>query len=107
MYRFGDIVLIAFPYSNNEGNKKRPALVLLDAGDNDVLLARITSQYVNTDFDVVISEWQQAGLLIPSYVRLHKLATLETMLIDRRLGHLSSNDLEKIEAKLSEIFSDL
>ncbi|SFF27070.1 type II toxin-antitoxin system PemK/MazF family toxin [Thermoflexibacter ruber] len=107
MYRFGDMVLIAFPYSNNEGNKKRPALVLLDAGDDDVLLARVTSQYTNTNFDVEINEWQQAGLLVPSYVRLHKLATLEKVLIDRRLGYLSSNDLSKVASKLNEIFGDL
>jgi mRNA interferase MazF len=107
MYRFGDIVLIAFPYSNNEGNKKRPALVLLDTGDNDLLLARITSQYVSTNFDMQISEWQEAGLLVPSYIRLHKLATLETILIDRRLGHLSSSDLAQVEAKLNEIFGSL
>lgn len=106
MYRFGDIVLIAFPYSNNEGSKKRPALVLLDVGDDDVLLARVTSQYADTDFDVQITAWQEAGLLVPSYIRLHKLATLETILIDRRLGHLSPNDLAKVEAKLNEIFGD-
>ena len=107
MYKFGDVLLIAFPFTNAREAKKRPALVLLDADDNDLLLARITSQSVNTNFDLQIAEWQESGLLTRSYVRLHKLATLETALVDRRLGALKLTDLIKIEEKLHEIYSNL
>lgn len=107
MYKFGDIVLIAFPFTDGYGVKKRPALVILDTGDHDVLLARITSQYVSTDFDIQIAEWEEAGLLTRSYVRLHKLATIETVLIDRRLGKLSPTDLAEIKQKLSDIYTGI
>ena len=38
-YKFGEVILIAFPYTNGMGSKKRPALVLYDAGYPDVLVA--------------------------------------------------------------------
>lgn len=51
MYQFGDVVLIAFPFTDLSETKKRPALVVLDADDNDVLVARINSRRVGSDKD--------------------------------------------------------
>lgn len=76
-YAFGAIVLLAFPFSDATGSKRRPALVLLDTGDQDIVVARVTSQAIRSSFDVNIVAWQQAGLLLPSIVRVDKLATLE------------------------------
>ncbi len=104
MYSIGDILLIAFPFTAGGASKKRPALVLLDTGDADVLVARITSQTNHSEYDVMIEEWENAGLLVSSYIRLHKLATLEKVLIDKQLGELSATDLEKVREKLTEIF---
>jgi len=44
-FKTGAVVLIHFPFTDGSSAKKRPALVLLDAGDNDLLLARITTQF--------------------------------------------------------------
>jgi len=38
----GDIVLLKFPFTDAAGSKRRPALVLLDTGDEDVMVARVT-----------------------------------------------------------------
>ena len=43
-YEVGDAVLVAFPQSGSEPRKKRPALVILDIGDADVVLAPITTR---------------------------------------------------------------
>jgi len=37
-YDFGDIVIVSFHYPETNVTKKRPALVILDIGDNDVVL---------------------------------------------------------------------
>ncbi|MEK7989761.1 MAG: hypothetical protein VSS52_002045 [Thiotrichaceae bacterium] len=42
IYSFGEIVLISFPYLDT--TKQRPALVILDTGDDDFILAPIASQ---------------------------------------------------------------
>jgi hypothetical protein len=43
-YNLGDIVLIGFTHTDLQGVSKRPAIVLYDSGDQDVLVARITTQ---------------------------------------------------------------
>jgi mRNA interferase MazF len=40
----GDVVLLAFPFISETGTKQRPAPVLLDSGDEDLLVARVTAQ---------------------------------------------------------------
>jgi mRNA interferase MazF len=71
-----EVVLLSFPFSNTTTSKRRPALVLIDTGDEDIIVARITSQIYQTPFDVQLNEWQTAGLMLASVVRVHKLATL-------------------------------
>ena len=43
-YRTGDLLLVTFPFVLGDRGKQRPALVLIDARDDDVLLARVTTQ---------------------------------------------------------------
>lgn len=42
-YNLGDIVLIEFPHSDLHGISKRPVMVMYDSGDQDILVARVTS----------------------------------------------------------------
>ena len=92
----GTVVLINFPFTNGATTKKRPALVLLDLADQDLLLARITTQPWGTSFDCPLENWSAAGLKAPSFVRLHKLATLEKTLIEKRLGLLTPADMQRV-----------
>jgi mRNA interferase MazF len=102
-YSFGEVLLLSFPFSDTVGVKRRPALVLLDTGDNDLLVARITGQLAQTQFDVGLQEWKQAGLRLASVVRLHKLATLEKQLVERSLGNLSEVDIQQVQATLQRL----
>ena len=56
----GDIVLLQFPFTDAAGSKRRPALVLLDTGDEDIVVARVTGQLSATPQDIVLDEWKQA-----------------------------------------------
>ena len=103
-YQIGEIVLLAFPYADQRGVKRRPALVLLDTGNGDVVVARVTSKQVQTGYDVKLIEWKQAGLLLPSVVRLHKLATLQKTLVERQLGVLTTKDSLRVKAKIQQIW---
>ncbi len=89
------------------GVKRRPALVLLDAGGGDIVVARVTSQQVQTGYDVRLIEWKRAGLLLPSVVRLHKLATLQKTLAERRLGALTTKDSSRVKAKIQPIWASV
>src|SRR5207248_2399955 len=91
-YQPGDLVLVDFPFVGRGGTKVRPAMVVADTGDSDVVVARVTTQPPATPFDVELTAWQAAGLLASSAVRVHKLATLEKSLIRRVVGHLDAAD---------------
>ena len=109
MERFsaGEVVLMSFPFSSLSEMRRRPALVLMDTGDEDIVVARITSQIVRDTFDIELLEWREAGLLLPSVVRLHKLATLEKSLVERRLGALITDDWARVSASLKRMWSEL
>ena len=82
-------------------------LLILDTADDDVIVARITSQITQTAFDVEIIEWQQAGLMRPSVVRLHKINTVEKHLLERQLGTLQPNDWKKVRQHIYQIWSSI
>lgn len=88
----GDVVLVDFPLAVSGPGKPRPALVILDTGDADVVLARVTTRPRATAYDVPLAGWQTAGRLAPSVVRLPKLATLVKTRVRRYLGTLDAND---------------
>ena len=104
-YKFGDIVLVGFPHTDLRGVSKRPALVLYDSGDQDVLVARVTTQEYETDGDYKILDWRKGGLLAESYVRLGKQATIEKRHVIRRLGALESGEIQNLKSILRKIFS--
>ncbi len=101
----GDLVLLAFPYTSGTQSKDRPALILLDTGDADVVVARVTTQPASTRFDVSLAEWQASGLLALSTVRLHKVATLEKSRIRRVLGALQPADRQRVSAILNQMYA--
>src|SRR5438105_13219754 len=104
-YKAGELVLVAFPYASGSQVKKRPALVILDTGDADVVLARVTTQAVLTPSDVILKNWRLAGLRAPSTVGLHKLATLEKTLVTARLGSLSRAHSQTISTAIQQTYA--
>lgn len=107
MFQFGEIVLLAFPYTDNSAIKKRPALVLLDTGDGDLLVARVTTQSFPSPHEITLQDWEAAGLLTPSFVKANKLATLRTSLVEQKLGKLSEADSTSVREKIHAMLGDL
>ena len=104
-YQEGDLLLIGFPFSSGSQVKTRPAMVVLDTGDDDdVVVVRVTTQHHQTPYDISLAEWQGAGLLAPSTVRLHKTATLEKNLIRRKLGQLQPADRANVAAIMRQTY---
>jgi len=86
------------------GAIRRPGVVLFDCGDEDVVLARITTQAMRDRTDVRLVDWKAGGLIAPSVVRLSKIATLRKSLVDRHLGALSSKDKRTVRIAWSRMF---
>jgi len=104
-YNFGDVVLVPFPFTDQSGSKKRPAVIVSSAAYNaarlDLILMAITSQLKSTPAigEVVITEWQRAGLLKASVVK-PVLTTVEKRLMLRQLGKLELTDRTSLQMSL-------
>ena len=106
IYANGDVLLVDFPLVSGTTSLLRPALVVLDTGDSDVLLARITTQAHQSPFDMAISDWKGAGLRAASYIRLHKLATSDKACVHRHLGKLQAADHQQVATLLRTTFAN-
>ena len=102
--RTGDVVLIRMQYHQTQGSKIRPALVLLDTGDDDFVAAPITSQPRTSEYDLDLDGWRAAGLNVPSSVRVHKLTVLPKSDVVRHLGSCSGSDGEALLKVLCHAF---
>jgi mRNA interferase MazF len=106
--RFGDVVLVPFPFTDQTTSSKRAAVVVNSSDYSlhrpDVILMAITSQVRSTPLygEIVITEWKKAGLVKPSVIK-PVVATLHARLILARRGTLSGPDLDALRILLHEI----
>jgi mRNA interferase MazF len=107
----GDVALVRFPFAELAAAKKRPALVLArtarSARNRLAVLAMITSQVesLRLEGDVLLSQWQAAGLLHPSLLRMAKVATVDEDLIEKTIGRLAPSDHDAARAAFRLVFS--
>ena len=100
---FGDFVLLKFPFTDGKSYKKRPALIINDYDDGDIIVCRITSQIYDTKNDYYLDNWSDAGLKLPSVVRVHKIATLDKSLVETRMGKLDNKSKKSITQIIKNI----
>lgn len=103
VFRFGDIVLLKFPFTNGQGYKRRPGLIINESNDGDIIVCRITSKIYDSPQDILIENWRESGLKLPSVIRVHKIATLEKELVELRIGGID----ESLRIKIKIIIANL
>jgi mRNA interferase MazF len=104
-YLPGDVVLVLFPFADAAQSKQRPAIVVSDQGDQDVLVARVTMHLGRSAFDVALADWKPAGLLVASSVRADKLATIGKKNVLRRLGRITAADHQLVGQALKRLLA--
>ena len=107
IYARGDILLVSLIFSNQAGLKRRPVMVVYDNGDADLLIAPVTSHTGRTALDVPLTQWQGAGLRLPSVVRIEKLATAAKTTVIHQLGRLSTADWASVETSLRQLWRQI
>jgi mRNA interferase MazF len=103
----GEILLAALVFTSQAGAKKRPVMVIRDAGDDDLMVAPVSGQPVRVAYDVILSDWQKAGLRLPSVVRVEKLATIEKGTVLRNLGRVSAADWARVKERLKQLCEEI
>ena len=106
--KFGDIVLVRFPFTSQAASKQRPAVIVSSLAyaheRPDLIVMAITSQLRPTPVlgEVWLRSWKAAGLIKPSAVK-PVVATLEQSLIIRTLGALTTEDQEALRLAIGRI----
>lgn len=106
-HSFGDVVLVPFPFTDQSGAKKRPAVVVsgddYNARRRDLVIMAITGQ-VRTPLafgEVFLDDWQAAGLIKPSILK-PVFTTIEQGLVVRIMGKLSAADLRSAREAIAQ-----
>lgn len=102
-YSQGDVLLAFLVFSDGQGSKRRPVLVIHDFGDADLLVVPITSHPPRSDSDVPLTDWKGAGLRLASTVRTEKLSTIAKSCVAQRLGSLPTAELKCVREALDEV----
>ena len=111
-FSFGDVVLVLvlvpFPFTDQSGTKKRPAVVVSSHGYNasrrDIVIMAITGQ-VRTPLgfgEAMVGDWQGAGLVKESVLK-PVFTTIEQGLAVRVMGHLSAADIKTLREVVGDV----
>ena len=93
----GELWLADIRFTDGSASKIRPVLILwLEA--LDAVVAAVTTAGPRSATDVVLVDWQFAGLRKASTARLSRLDCLEQALLFRRLGRLSAADCIRVRS---------
>ncbi len=111
IYEPFDILVVPFPFSDQDARKRRPALVIsnyhFNQNHSHLILAMITTSCRNPwSSDIVLQDWQASGLSTACRVRL-KLFTLDSDIIIRKLGRLSPIDQAAIQENMRHYLVDV
>ena len=107
-YKFADIVLVPFPFTDQSTTKKRPAVIVssrrYNNGRPDHIIMAITSRLHQVDKlgEEIMVDWQGAGLLKASVFK-PILTTVENTLVLRKLGQLQGEDQRILDKIIQDI----
>lgn len=107
-YSFGDVVLVPFPFTDQSGTKKRPAVIVSSSGYNanrrDLIIMAITSQVrAPLGFgEAILADWQATGLIKQSVMK-PIFTTIEQGLVVRTMGKLSAADSRMLREAITQI----
>ena len=107
--KFGDVVLVPFPFTDQTASKRRPAVVVSSDAYHrdrpDVIVAAITSRVAQAAAsvgDVLLEDWRGAGRLKASLIK-PVFTTVEQRLILRKLGALQPTDLVALRSAIQQV----
>lgn len=113
-YHKGDVVLVSFPYTTDDGQtqtKRRPALIISNNHNNtrldDVLLVPLTSntkRATHEQTQVIVRmntpEGKSAGLRLDSVIDCTVIATIPKTLLVNKIGSFPLEVMELVDQRL-------
>lgn len=104
-----EIVLLPYPFSDLEGTKVRPAIVvsnnIFNRKSDDCIMVPLTTVIKDEPYSVIINQEDLTSgkLLKPSRVRADKIFTVEKDLIMMKICVINDKTFEKIKGEIVKI----
>ncbi|MBU0592089.1 MAG: type II toxin-antitoxin system PemK/MazF family toxin [Candidatus Micrarchaeota archaeon] len=104
------IILVPFPFSDQSGTKRRPALIIsndkFDGLSSDIIICAVTSNISNDIYSVKIKpeDWKN-GLYSESCVKVANICTVDKRLVIKTIGRLSSERFKEVMTKVYGIIN--
>ena len=94
----GSVVLVPFPFSDLSQARRRPAVILAEAGRGDWILCQVTSNPYGDPQAVPLTQasFQAGSLRVTSYARPCKLFTANHNLMVAQVGDLKEEVLKDV-----------
>ena len=110
MFEQGDIVSVAFPFTNASTSKRRPALILSNHKVNqtgDYLLVQITSKFKNDGLTMNLNDSDFIIKVLPlkSFIRIHKIFLLNESLIVKKITRVSDKFRKHLNKRITELIN--
>jgi len=105
-----ELVLLPYPFSDQEGNKVRPAIIISNNNFNrkseDCIMLPLTSVIKEVPYSVLITQKDltSGNLLKPSRIRIDKVFTIRKDLVRMKIGMISNKSFEKIKSEFFRVF---
>ncbi len=101
-YSKGEIILLAYPFTDLSTQKVRPAVVVSsdDGKYDDIFVVPLTSKvHKLSESEFVLANWEKAGLNVPSAIK-RGCILIDINLVIKKVGRLSVNDLISLDNAL-------
>lgn len=103
----GDVVVVAFPFSDLSATKRRPALVVAEAEFDDLILCQVTSRRYASALAIQLDQvdFVAGGLARQSFARPDKLFTASRSIVAGTAGRLHRTKSEQVRSAVAQLFS--
>lgn len=105
-----DLVLLPHPFTNQEGSKVRPAVVVsgerFNKKSEDCVFVPLTTVIKDEPFSILINQedLEIGKLLKPSRIRIDKIFTAKKSLVIMKIGQIKEETFRKIKKEIDGIF---
>ncbi len=105
-----EIVLLPYPFSNLEGTKVRPAIIISNDSFNqnsiDCIMVPLTTIIKEKPYSIIINQKDLVSgeLLKESRIRVDKIFTAEKSLIIMKIGVINNKTFDKIKEEIVKLF---
>lgn len=109
-FKQGDIVIIDFKFSDFQGTKVRPAIVITPENYNlntsDIIVLKITSADKHTPHSIPLTQndLYEGTLLKESNILVDFPLVVEKKLVQKKIGNAKKEILAKIKTKITELY---